>query len=64
MLDKYNSLFLKELNGKASKAELAELKKLEGTIRQRASGEDVSLLINKLDGLRKFVQGSGKAGDR
>ena len=58
MLNEYNTLFLKELNEKATKADIAKLKKLEKQIRERTSGGNAPLLFNKMDALKNFLQNS------
>ena len=58
-LDRYDTLFLKHLKNKGTAEEKRELKRLERFIQERTPGDDASLLLNKMEGLKKFLDKTG-----
>ena len=58
-LDRYDALFLKHLKKKETPEEKRELKRLERFIQERTPGDDASLLLNKMDGFKKFLDKTG-----
>ena len=54
-LDKYDALFSKMLDEKASNEEKKEMAELEKFIEERTPGDDASLLLNRMDSLKNFL---------